>query len=123
MLRAARLATAACLIAGLTAGCDTWPSYGRGGLAEVRPLPLRGQAAALSDQAQCIRKRRAELAARGEDLSLGLAQNFDLLAARISRELAGDLVKDAANDLATLDQMVGRPHNSAGQTDAKECKA
>jgi hypothetical protein len=91
------------------AGCsgEDWPSYGHGGIAELRPIPLKPEAAALNLQLSCfkalINRYKASDAADYANATLPRADN---LGARISREIAGGLLPDARYDLETLKVMV-----------------
>jgi hypothetical protein len=78
-------------------GCtEDWPSYGHGGIAELRPIPLKPEAAALN-------LYKASDAAAYSNATLPRAET---LGARISREIAGGLLPDARYDMETLKVMV-----------------
>jgi hypothetical protein len=106
-LRRAALGGAALLS---LAGCsnDDWPAYGHGGIAELRPVPLKPEAATLNLQLSCykslIDRYKASDAAAYSNATLPRA---DELGFRISREIAGGLLADARYDLETLKVMVG----------------
>lgn len=90
------------------AGCsEDWPSYGHGGIAELRPIPLQPEAEALNLQLSCykalIDRYKASDAAGYANATLPRA---DSLGARISREVAGGLLPDARYDMETLKVMV-----------------
>ena len=90
------------------AGCsEDWPSYGHGGIAELRPIPLKPEAAALNLQLSCFKalidRYKASDAADYANATLPRADN---LGARISREIAGGLLPDARYDMETLKVMV-----------------
>ncbi|HLZ65330.1 MAG TPA: hypothetical protein VKQ29_03810 [Aliidongia sp.] len=91
------------------AGCsEDWPSYGRGGIAELRPVPLQPEAASLNLQLSCFKalvdRYKASEAAAYANATLPRAEAFG---ARISREIAGGLLPDARYDMNTLKVMVG----------------
>lgn len=103
--RPAVLAAAALLS---LSGCsEDWPSSGRGGIAESRPIPLGAEAAALNLQLSCYKGLvdgyKASDAAAYANATLPRA---DSLGARISREVAGGLLPDARYDMETLKVMV-----------------
>ncbi|MDB5360286.1 MAG: hypothetical protein JWO51_1583 [Rhodospirillales bacterium] len=90
------------------AGCtEDWPSYGHGGIAELRPIPLKPEAAALNLQLSCFKglidRYKASDAAAYSNATLPRAET---LSARISREIAGGLLPDARYDMETLKVMV-----------------
>ncbi len=92
----------------MLAGCgEDWPSYGHGGIAELRPIPLRPEAAALNLQLSCykalVNRYKASDAA---DFANATLPRADSLGSRISREIAGGLLPDARYDLETLKVMV-----------------
>lgn len=89
-------------------GCtEDWPSYGHGGIAELRPIPLKPEAAALNLQLSCFKglidRYKASDAAAYSNATLPRAET---LGARISREIAGGLLPDARYDMETLKVMV-----------------
>ena len=105
LFRPATLAAVALLS---LSGCsEDWPSYGRGGIAELRPVPLSSEAATLNLQLSCyktlIDRYKASDAAAYANATLPRA---DSLGARISREVAGGLLPDARYDMETLKVMV-----------------
>lgn len=105
LFRPATLAAAALLS---LSGCsEDWPSYGRGGIAESRPVPLNPEAAVLNLQLSCYKalvdRYKASDAAAYANATLPRA---DSLGARISREVAGGLLPDARYDMETLKVMV-----------------
>jgi hypothetical protein len=90
------------------AGCsEDWPSYGHGGIAELRPIPLKPEGAALNLQLSCFKsmidRYKASDAVTYANATLPRA---DSLGARISREIAGGLLPDARYDMETLKVMV-----------------
>jgi len=91
------------------AGCssESWPSSGHGGIAELRPIPLPPEAAALNLKLSCykalIDRYKASDAAVYANATL---PRSDDLGIRISREIAGGLLPDARYDLETLKVMV-----------------
>jgi hypothetical protein len=105
LFRPAALAAVALLS---LSGCsEDWPSYGHGGIAESRPIPLNPEAAALNLQLSCYKalvdRYKASDAAAYANATLPRA---DGLGVRISREVAGGLLPDARYDMETLKVMV-----------------
>jgi hypothetical protein len=97
-----------CLALLSLAGCsEDWPKYGRGGIAELRPIPLSPEAQALNLKLSCYKslvdRYKATDAADYANANLPRA---DAMGARISREIAGGLLPDARYDLETLKVMV-----------------
>jgi hypothetical protein len=90
------------------AGCgEDWPKNGRGGLAELRPIPLSSEASALNLQLSCYKalvdRYKATDAADYANANLPRA---DAIGGRVSREIAGGLLPDARYDLETMKVMV-----------------
>ena len=98
---------AAAVLLSLTGCSEDWPSYGRGGIAELRPVPLAPEAAPLNLQLGCFKAQidryKASDAAAYANATLPRA---DAMSARISREIAGGLLPDARYDMETLRVMV-----------------
>lgn len=89
-------------------GCsEDWPSNGHGGIAELRPIPLGPEGAALNLQLSCYKalvdRYKASDAVAYANATLPRAES---LGARISREVAGGLLADARYDMETLKVMV-----------------
>lgn len=105
LFRPAASAAAAFLF--LTGCAEDWPSHGKGGVAELRPVPLPPAAASLNLQLSCFKglidRYKASDAAAYANATLSRA---DTLGSRISREVAGGLLPDARYDMATLRVMV-----------------
>jgi hypothetical protein len=100
-------ALAAVALLSLTGCTEDWPSYGKGGIAELRPVPLAPEAATLNLQLSCFKaeidRYKASDAAAYANATLPRA---DAMGARISREIAGGLLPDARYDMETLRVMV-----------------
>lgn len=107
LARAALLGAALLALAGCSSNED-WPAYGHGGIAELRPIPLKPEAAALNVQLSCYKglvdQYKASEAAAYSNATLPRADNMGF---RISREIAGGLLGDARYDLETMKVMVG----------------
>jgi len=105
---------ALCCALPVMAGCDTWPEYGRGGLAEMRPPDAASDKAAGQEYLDLMRAMlRLEELKRGGALDKipGHVANAELMTVEIRRELAGDLIPDARIRLirlgVALDSMEG----------------
>lgn len=101
----------------LLSGCSAFPDYGRGGMAEhhielLDPFytdePL-GEEHGLRFEFELVRQQLAVLVLEGADLCFPAtvieAKNFE---ARIAREIYGDMLFDATNDVIVLRHLLHR---------------
>lgn len=105
------------ILAAFLSGCSAFPDYGRGGMAEhhielLDPFytdePL-GEEHGLRFEFELVRQQLAVLVLEGADLCFPAtvieAKNFET---RIAREIYGDMLFDATNDLIVLRHLLHR---------------
>ncbi len=106
------------LIVPFLAGCSSdlgWPDQGHGGIAELRPAPLAGEADQMNATLSCLRGRINQFKqSEAAGLSTASLPRAELMSNRIARELAGDLIADARADLRTLEILVADLLSFAG---------
>lgn len=103
-----RTILAALTLLPVLAGCNSsWPPRGQGGIAELRPSPVEGEARTALASLACLRVQidLYRASGHGNDANADLPES-EMLADRTAREIHGGLLADGRIDLVRLRERV-----------------